>query len=232
MPIDGLVDLFPFGRRPACLPGSSRPRSYGELWSSSTESSIERLAQTTCVPDRQASADMSLQRLSQQTNRHPTGSMQRTETLTSIIAAFLERAMGFEPTTPTLARLCSTPELRPHPEARSRPPRAEAQDQSMLPRQAFTRPLQPNFAGNRAEQRTLHRSQTERKCSEAMSDDVNHGPQDANEQIAQLREQVQNLMKRPRCSCLVPGRRHRPAIRQSGPRHLRRPVRRPVRSRS
>ena len=26
----------------------------------------------------------------------------------------LERAMGFEPTTPTLARLCSTPELRPH----------------------------------------------------------------------------------------------------------------------
>jgi hypothetical protein len=30
----------------------------------------------------------------------------------------LERAMGFEPTTPTLARLCSTPELRP----RSVPP--------------------------------------------------------------------------------------------------------------
>ena len=28
-----------------------------------------------------------------------------------------------------------------------------------------------------------------------MSDDVNHGPQDPNEQIAQLREQVQNLMK-------------------------------------
>ena len=27
----------------------------------------------------------------------------------------LERAMGFEPTTPTLARLCSTSELRPHP---------------------------------------------------------------------------------------------------------------------
>ena len=27
----------------------------------------------------------------------------------------LERAMGFEPTTPTLARLCSTPELHPHP---------------------------------------------------------------------------------------------------------------------
>ena len=30
----------------------------------------------------------------------------------------LERAMGFEPTTPTLARLCSTPELRPHPTSR------------------------------------------------------------------------------------------------------------------
>src|SRR5690606_33142875 len=27
---------------------------------------------------------------------------------------FLERAMGFEPTTLTLARLCSTPELHPH----------------------------------------------------------------------------------------------------------------------
>ena len=26
----------------------------------------------------------------------------------------LERAKGFEPSTPTLARLCSTPELRPH----------------------------------------------------------------------------------------------------------------------
>src|SRR5204863_7169046 len=28
-------------------------------------------------------------------------------------AAVLERAKGFEPSTPTLARLCSTPELRP-----------------------------------------------------------------------------------------------------------------------
>jgi hypothetical protein len=27
----------------------------------------------------------------------------------------LERAKGFEPSTPTLARLCSTPELHPHP---------------------------------------------------------------------------------------------------------------------
>ncbi len=32
----------------------------------------------------------------------------------------LERAMGFEPTTPTLARLCSTPELHPHPSFRNR----------------------------------------------------------------------------------------------------------------
>ena len=32
--------------------------------------------------------------------------------------------MGFEPTTPTLARLCSTPELHPHPQEvrRPRPP--------------------------------------------------------------------------------------------------------------
>ena len=29
----------------------------------------------------------------------------------------LERAKGFEPSTPTLARLCSTPELHPHPTA-------------------------------------------------------------------------------------------------------------------
>jgi hypothetical protein len=30
-------------------------------------------------------------------------------------SSFLERAKGFEPSTPTLARLCSTPELHPHP---------------------------------------------------------------------------------------------------------------------
>ncbi len=29
--------------------------------------------------------------------------------------------MGFEPTTPTLARLCSTPELHPHPFESDRP---------------------------------------------------------------------------------------------------------------
>src|SRR5690349_6618387 len=32
-----------------------------------------------------------------------------------IFRLFLERAKGFEPSTPTLARLCSTPELRPRP---------------------------------------------------------------------------------------------------------------------
>jgi hypothetical protein len=31
--------------------------------------------------------------------------------------AFLERAKGFEPSTPTLARSCSTTELHPHPKA-------------------------------------------------------------------------------------------------------------------
>ena len=36
-----------------------------------------------------------------------------------LLLVFLERAKGFEPSTPTLARLCSTPELRPlwRPEA-------------------------------------------------------------------------------------------------------------------
>ena len=34
---------------------------------------------------------------------------------TGLCFEFLERAKGFEPSTPTLARLCSTPELRPHP---------------------------------------------------------------------------------------------------------------------
>src|SRR5271154_2387786 len=32
-----------------------------------------------------------------------------------IVLEYLERAKGFEPSTPTLARLCSTPELHPHP---------------------------------------------------------------------------------------------------------------------
>ena len=33
----------------------------------------------------------------------------------------LERAKGFEPSTPTLARLCSTPELHPHPSGSAGP---------------------------------------------------------------------------------------------------------------
>src|ERR1700730_14980644 len=32
-----------------------------------------------------------------------------------ILLTRLERAKGFAPSTPTLARLCSTPELHPHP---------------------------------------------------------------------------------------------------------------------
>jgi hypothetical protein len=31
------------------------------------------------------------------------------------VSELMERAKGFEPSTPTLARLCSTPELHPHP---------------------------------------------------------------------------------------------------------------------
>jgi DNA-binding HxlR family transcriptional regulator len=38
----------------------------------------------------------------------------RTQSLRSL-SKKLERAKGFEPSTPTLARLCSTPELHPHP---------------------------------------------------------------------------------------------------------------------
>src|ERR1043166_8974124 len=38
--------------------------------------------------------------------------------LTSLLEK-LERAKGFEPSTPTLARLCSTPELHPHPKERT-----------------------------------------------------------------------------------------------------------------
>ena len=35
--------------------------------------------------------------------------------MSKLLIFMMERAMGFEPTTPTLARLCSTPELHPHP---------------------------------------------------------------------------------------------------------------------
>src|SRR3954454_15892520 len=35
------------------------------------------------------------------------------ERLITVVMRRLERAKGFEPSTPTLARLCSTPELRP-----------------------------------------------------------------------------------------------------------------------
>ena len=39
--------------------------------------------------------------------------------------------MGFEPTTPTLARLCSTPELRPRPERRNTGTHPPAQARSV-----------------------------------------------------------------------------------------------------
>ena len=39
----------------------------------------------------------------------------------------MERAKGFEPSTPTLARSCSTPELHPHPKAGGRSTAARAQ---------------------------------------------------------------------------------------------------------
>ena len=41
-------------------------------------------------------------------------SLFNTKDLREHIEDELERAKGFEPSTPTLARLCSTPELRPH----------------------------------------------------------------------------------------------------------------------
>ena len=45
----------------------------------------------------------------------PESFLAKKENRSLLHCGFLERAMGFEPTTPTLARLCSTPELRPHP---------------------------------------------------------------------------------------------------------------------
>src|SRR3954447_25700499 len=50
----------------------------------------------------------------------------------------LERAKGFEPSTPTLARSCSTPELHPHPNSvDQRPPEPPATYAKRCP------PLQP-----------------------------------------------------------------------------------------
>ncbi len=50
------------------------------------------------------------------------------------VAEKMERAMGFEPTTSTLARLRSTPELRPHNAPRNGAP-------IIAPGRAFSRPL-------------------------------------------------------------------------------------------
>ncbi len=59
----------------------------------------------------------------------------------------LERAKGFEPSTPTLARSCSTPELHPHPlgmAAGSRPGRPIAKAARAVPIAKTARPLQPS----------------------------------------------------------------------------------------
>src|SRR5438045_410088 len=54
----------------------------------------------------------------------------------------MERAKGFEPSTPTLARLCSTPELRPRSRRRPRSYRGDSDLQPRLDR----RPLRPRPA--------------------------------------------------------------------------------------
>src|SRR5207253_818356 len=46
------------------------------------------------------------------------------------LSVFLERAKGFEPSTPTLARLCSTPELHPHPKT----PRRQSRRENAMPK--------------------------------------------------------------------------------------------------
>ena len=62
--------------------------------------------------------------------------------------------MGFEPTTPTLARLCSTPELHPHPIESDRPGAIEGHlmaespdeckpDRNMIGRTRKSRPERP-----------------------------------------------------------------------------------------
>jgi hypothetical protein len=44
--------------------------------------------------------------------------------------------MGFEPTTPTLARLCSTPELHPHPYRQVQP---QYQERMIAGQEGFAR---------------------------------------------------------------------------------------------
>ena len=46
------------------------------------------------------------------------GALRRANQVAAMGWKDLERAKGFEPSTPTLARLCSTPELRPRVESR------------------------------------------------------------------------------------------------------------------
>ena len=56
-----------------------------------------------------------------------------------ILPKKLERAKGFEPSTPTLARLCSTPELHPHPRAAATHRRAAELCQKLPPIATATR---------------------------------------------------------------------------------------------
>ena len=64
----------------------------------------------------------------------------------------LERAKGFEPSTPTLARSCSTPELHPHPIADGRLPGRQSADLCQMrpanatARYLLGRPLIPALA--------------------------------------------------------------------------------------
>ena len=77
----------------------------------------------------------------------------------STIAVRLERAKGFEPSTPTLARLCSTPELRPlgRKNGDRSPWRAPANRR--LQRFASSRRVEhPGFAGERAGDRRTERA--------------------------------------------------------------------------
>ena len=71
----------------------------------------------------------------------------------------MERAKGFEPSTPTLARLCSTPELRPPNDVLgvSMRPASPLQAQFSLPR------LTPRLVTNHPA-RNAHTAQAARIC--------------------------------------------------------------------
>src|SRR6185436_9831533 len=72
--------------------------------------SIRLISRTPCAPSICCSTGFA-PILRQWTN--PSSGLSRVNLL--IFIGNLERARGFEPPTPTLARLCSTPELHPRP---------------------------------------------------------------------------------------------------------------------